>query len=132
MAIEWDEEKIAGFREKLRQAKALPTLPGIVSKLTQMVEDPSVSADRIGRVIAKDQILAAKLLKLVNSAFYGFPGRISTVSSAVILLGFNVVRSLVLSASIFEAMEKTVVGLWGSGWMPPACKGPQPPQCSAW
>lgn len=112
MAIEWDEEKIAGFREKLRQAKALPTLPGIVSKLTQMVEDPSVSADRIGRVIAKDQILSAKLLKLVNSAFYGFPGRISTVSSAVILLGFNVVRSLVLSASIFEAMEKTVVGLW--------------------
>lgn len=112
MAIEWDEEKIAGFRERLRQAKALPTLPGIVSKLTRMVEDPSVSADRIGRVIAKDHILAAKLLKLVNSAFYGFPGRISTVSSAVILLGFNVVRSLVLSASIFEAMEKTVVGLW--------------------
>ncbi|MFH1147158.1 MAG: HDOD domain-containing protein [Pseudomonadota bacterium] len=112
MAIKLDEEHLASIRAKLREQKALPTLPGIVSKLTQMVADPKVSADRIGQVIAKDQILAAKILKLVNSAFYGFPGRISTVSNAVILLGFNVIRSLVLSASIFEAMEKSLVGLW--------------------
>lgn len=112
MAIRVGEAKLASIREKLRQQKALPTLPGIVSKLTQMVADPKVSADRIGQIIAKDHILAAKILKLVNSAFYGFPGRISTVSNAVILLGFNVIRSLILSASIFETMEKSLVGLW--------------------
>lgn len=112
MGIESEQNKSSVFKEKLKLQKALPTLPGIISKLTQMVADPSVSADRIGQVIAKDQILAAKILKLVNSAFYGFPGRISTVSNAVILLGFNVIRSLVLTASIFESMEKNLVGLW--------------------
>ncbi len=112
MAVKLDEQRVESLRQKLRDHKALPTLPGIVTKLTQMVSDPSVSADRIGRVIAKDQILAAKILRLVNSAFYGFPGRISTVSNAVVLLGFSVIRSLVLSASIFETMEKTLIGLW--------------------
>jgi putative nucleotidyltransferase with HDIG domain len=52
------------------------------------------------------------VLRLVNSAFYGFPGRVSTVSNALILLGVNVVKSLALTSSIFEIMEKNVVGLW--------------------
>jgi putative nucleotidyltransferase with HDIG domain len=59
-----------------------------------------------------DQILSSKVLRLVNSAFYGFSRRVSTVSNAVILLGVNVVKSLAISSSIFEIMEKNVVGLW--------------------
>ncbi|PKN49257.1 MAG: HD family phosphohydrolase, partial [Deltaproteobacteria bacterium HGW-Deltaproteobacteria-16] len=59
-----------------------------------------------------DHILASKLLKLVNSAFYGFPQRISSLNSAIILLGFNVIKSLIISASIFEVMEAQDVELW--------------------
>jgi putative nucleotidyltransferase with HDIG domain len=59
-----------------------------------------------------DQVLSAKVLRLVNSAFYGFSRRVSTVSNAIILLGVNVVKSLTISSSIFEIMEKNVVGLW--------------------
>lgn len=105
-------EKKDQFRKALREIKNLPTLPGIVMKLTQMAEDPDTTTEQMGRVISKDHILAAKLLKLVNSAFYGFPQRISSLSSAIILLGFNVIKSLIISASIFEFMEDQDVELW--------------------
>jgi len=100
------------FRTALRQTKNLPTLPGIVAKLSRMAEDPDTTTEQMGKVISQDYILAAKLLKLVNSAFYGFPQRISSISSAIILLGFNVVKSLIISASIFEVMEDQDVELW--------------------
>ncbi len=100
------------FRRTLREIKNLPTLPGIVTKLTKMAEDPDTTTEQMGKVISKDHILAAKLLRLVNSAFYGFPQRISSLNSAIILLGFNVIKSLIISASIFEIMEDQDVELW--------------------
>ena len=100
------------IRKALREIKNLPTLPGIVIKLTKMAEDPDSTPEQIGRVISKDYILAAKLLKLVNSAFYGFPQSINSISNAIILLGFNVIKSLIISASIFEFMEKQDTELW--------------------
>ncbi len=107
-----DSNKKSEFRAALRECKNLPTLPGIITKLTKMADDPDTTTEQMGRVISKDHILAAKLLKLVNSAFYGFPQRISSLSSAIILLGFNVVKSLIISASIFEVMEDQDVELW--------------------
>lgn len=107
-----DEGKRSEFRKALREVKNLPTLPGIVFKLTKMAENPDTTTEQMGKVISKDHILAAKLLKLVNSAFYGFPQRISSLNSAIILLGFNVIRSLIISASIFEIMEDQDVELW--------------------
>lgn len=106
------EEKKQKYRKALRQTKNLPTLPGIVAKLTKMAEDPDTTTEQMGKVISKDHILATKLLMLVNSAFYGFPQRISSLSSAIILLGFNVIKSLIISASIFELMESQDVELW--------------------
>ena len=100
------------FKKALREVKNLPTLPGIVVKLTKMAADPDTTSEQMGKVISKDHILAAKLLRLVNSAFYGFPQKISSLSSAIILLGFNVIKSLIISASIFELMESNDVELW--------------------
>lgn len=77
-----------------------------------MVKSENVSAEKIGKTIGQDYALTAKVLRLVNSAFYGLGGRISSVTSAVILLGLNVVRGVVLSASVFELMDKGIVGLW--------------------
>lgn len=110
MAI--SEQQRAEFRKALREVKNLPTLPGIVAKLSRMADDPDTTTEQMGKVISKDHILAAKLLKLVNSAFYGFPQKISSLSSAIILLGFNVIKSLIISASIFELMESSDVELW--------------------
>jgi HD-like signal output (HDOD) protein len=91
---------------------SLPTLPQVVKKLTAMVESPDVTANEVGKLISSDQVLGAKVLRLVNSPFYGFPGRISSITHAIILLGFNVIKGVVLSASVFDLMEQSMVGLW--------------------
>lgn len=112
MTAGMDEEQKKEFRRSLREVKNLPTLPAVVAKLTRMVEDPETTSEQMGKVLAKDHIMAAKLLKLVNSSFYGFPQKISSLTSAIILLGFNVIRSLVISSSIFELMEEQDLELW--------------------
>jgi putative nucleotidyltransferase with HDIG domain len=66
----------------------------------------------VGKLISSDQVLGARVLRLVNSSFYGFPGRISSISHSIILLGFNVIKGVVLSASVFDLMERSMVGLW--------------------
>lgn len=90
----------------------LPTLPGVVKILTAMVESERVSASEIGGIIARDQVLSAKILRLVNSPIYGFPGRISSITHALVLLGFNVVKGLVLGTAVFETMAGDARGLW--------------------
>src|SRR5579884_409295 len=105
-------ERREEIQRLIKETRSLPTLPGIVSRMSALVENDKTSIQEIARLVSSDQILSAKVLKLVNSPFYGFPGRVSTVSNALILLGVNVVKGLALSASIFEMMEKNVVGLW--------------------
>lgn len=78
----------------------LPTLPIVVTKLMELVDNPMSTARDINNVIKTDQSLTAKTLKLVNSAYYGFPRSIATVTDAVVILGFNTVRSLALSATV--------------------------------
>ncbi|NDY42198.1 HDOD domain-containing protein [Dissulfurirhabdus thermomarina] len=106
------EERVQAIRHRLKEVQSLPTLPPIVSKLNRMVEDEEVTAEQLGRVIEKDQVLTSKLLKMVNSSFFGFPQRISTVSNAIVLLGFNVIKTLIVTSSIFEVMQESDVGLW--------------------
>jgi putative nucleotidyltransferase with HDIG domain len=106
------EDKRTEIRGIIRDTKTLPTLPGIIAKLGSLADNDKVSAQEMARVVSADQVLSAKVLRLVNSAFYGFPGRVSTVSNALILLGVNVVKSLAITSSIFDIMEKNVVGLW--------------------
>lgn len=106
------DDKRSEIRRIIKDTKSLPTLPGVIAKLGSMAENNSVSVHDMARVVSSDQVLSAKVLRLVNSAFYGFSGRVSTVSNALILLGVNVVKSLAISSSIFEIMEKNVVGLW--------------------
>ena len=83
----------------------LPTLPSVVARVNEMVGDPAVSAGEINDVISKDMALSARILKLVNSAFYGFERKIASVTHAIVILGFNSVRNVSLSASVFEAFD---------------------------
>lgn len=61
------------FRNRIEQLGDLPTLPHMVQKLASMIGRPNVSAKEIGSLIEKDQVLAAKVLRLSTSPFYGFP-----------------------------------------------------------
>ena len=80
----------------------LPTLPRTVLRITELVNDPKSSARDLARIITDDQVLAVRLLKLVNSSFYGFPQRISTITGAIVLLGFDAIRNLLLTTSVFD------------------------------
>ena len=106
------ETKRQEIRRRLREIQSLPTLPPIAAKLNKMVEDEDITANQLGNVIERDQVLTSKLLKMVNSSFYGFPQRISTVANAIVLLGINVIKTLIVTSSIFEMMQSSDVGLW--------------------
>ncbi|HLP41815.1 MAG TPA: HDOD domain-containing protein [Fibrobacteria bacterium] len=80
----------------------LPTLPSMMATITRLMQDPRTSAEELGRAIATDPALVSKVLKLVNSAFYGFPGRISTITQAIVILGFSTIRNVVLTTSVLK------------------------------
>jgi len=105
-------EKKKEVRRKLRKLEGLPTLPPIVQKLNAMIDDERVSINQIAELIEKDQVITSKVLRLANSAFYGFPKKVSTVHSALMLLGINVIKILITTSSIFEILHKEDVGLW--------------------
>ena len=98
----------AAIRKTIENVSNIPTLPIVIEKITRLLQNPSTSAEEIGKAITTDQALASKVLKLVNSAFYGFPGKISTITHAVVILGFSTVKNVVLTASIFDAFSKRV------------------------
>jgi putative nucleotidyltransferase with HDIG domain len=95
---------------------ALPTLPLVASRLLESIADPdSPSSEEIGAVIALDPSLTARTLKLANSDFYGFPRKVGTVDLAVVVLGPDTIRDLVLSAAVYQTLDPTwraLTGLW--------------------
>jgi putative nucleotidyltransferase with HDIG domain len=101
-----DERQIL---KQLSTIKDIPTLPTIVFELNQQLEDPETSIATVSETIEKDQAMALKILKLVNSAFYGFKSRISDVKAAVVLLGFNAVRNAIISISIIQTLPKNIL-----------------------
>ncbi|MBP6673333.1 MAG: HDOD domain-containing protein, partial [Bacteroidetes bacterium] len=75
------------IREKIKTIIQLPALPSLAFEVVEMVDDPKTSAAQLGKLIAADQALAGKVLKIANSPFYGFPKKISTIDFAIIVLG---------------------------------------------
>lgn len=90
------------FLKKIESIKDLPTLPVIALEVNRMLNNANTSIDSLSEAIKKDQAIVSKLLKLVNSAFYGARAKVSTVNEAVIRLGFNSVRNIVVSVSVFD------------------------------
>lgn len=90
----------------------LPTLPSVLDEVTKLVDDPNSSTEQVAKVISQDQVLSAKVLKMVNSPIYGFPGRITTIQHALVLLGLNVIRGIIISTSVFDIIQQAMSGLW--------------------
>lgn len=99
-------------RVRIENINALPTAPGTFKKISQVIGKPGITLSEISDFVSRDPALTTKVLKMVNSAIYGFPGRISSVSHAIMLLGLNVVKGLLLGISVFEIMQKVMSGLW--------------------
>src|SRR6202167_4446621 len=86
--------------EVVRKVSALATLPEVTAKIIQTVEDPKSTAAKLHAIVTHDPALVTRILKVVNSAFYGLPGQIGSVERAIVLLGLNAVKNLAVAASL--------------------------------
>lgn len=100
------------LRAKVENINTLPTVPSVLKRLSVIIEKPRITLPEISNFISNDPALTTKVLKMVNSAIYGFPGRIASVSHATMLLGLNVIKGLLLGVSVFELMQKSMNGLY--------------------
>ena len=91
---------------RLERIEDLPTLPAIAMEVNKMLQDQEASIQRLCERIEKDQAMVSKILKLVNSAFFGLSSRIDSLSHAVVLLGFNTIQSAVVSISLVKALSR--------------------------
>lgn len=91
--------------EMVKSAMRLASLPSIYLRLTEVTNDARSTSTDVARVIQEDTSLSARLLRLVNSAFYGFPSRVDTITQAINLVGTNQVMELALASSVLRAFE---------------------------
>jgi HD-like signal output (HDOD) protein len=100
------------FREKVEHLYNLPTLPDLMVKFSSMAKDPAISLSRFADELSRDQTITGKMLRLVNSSFYGFPGRIGTVTQALIILGIDAVKGLIVTSNVFDSLTPEAYPLW--------------------
>jgi putative nucleotidyltransferase with HDIG domain len=93
---------MANASDLLKGVVSVASLPGIYVRLSDVINDPRSSADDVGYVIAEDPGLTARLLKLVNSALYGFPSKIETVSHAISIVGTAQLQDLALATTVIR------------------------------
>ncbi len=91
------ESSVAGA---LKEISHIATLPEVTLKIIDLVEDPSSSAQDLHEVISNDPALCSRILKVVNSSFYGLPGQIASINRAIVMLGLNAVKNIAIAASL--------------------------------
>lgn len=98
------------IRSLLAGRNRLPSIPQVYFHVLEALQDPDCSAEQLGKIVAKDPGLTAKLLQLVNSAFFGFAREVSNAEEAVLLLGIGTLRALALTTSVFSTLQPTAAG----------------------
>jgi HD-like signal output (HDOD) protein len=106
-------------RELVKKINSIGTLPEVTAKIISTVEDPKSSSADLHKLVSHDPALVTRVLKVVNSAFYGLPGQIASINRAIVLLGLNAVKNIAVAASLgqlFRGMklceEFTARDLW--------------------
>ena len=89
------------------RVKRLPTLPTVYAHVTEMMDNPNSSVADVGEVVSRDQTIAAKLLCVVNSAFYGLSQKVTTVTRAMTVVGFRALKNLILTVTVMPVLKQT-------------------------
>jgi putative nucleotidyltransferase with HDIG domain len=97
--------KLSLIKQTLEKIQELPTLPVVAGKVNMLLSDPTSSAAELAELITMDQSITAKILKLVNSAYYSLPTRVSNIQQAVGLLGYRNISHIVLTLSVFDTLK---------------------------
>lgn len=97
-AVAQEKEQIVSTA--IREISHIATLPEITMKIVELVEDPKSTAQDLHKVISNDPALCSRILKVVNSSFYGLPGQIGSINRAIVMLGLNAVKNIAIAASL--------------------------------
>jgi HD-like signal output (HDOD) protein len=95
------------LRNLLNRVHKLPALPGIYTQVLQELQSPTASIEFVAKLIAKDPVMTAKMLQLVNSAVFALPREIDDPIEAVMFLGAALTKSLILLHGVFSQFDKT-------------------------
>ena len=83
----------------------LPSLPPVAGELVALADDPGEACERLAEVIMREPVLAGRILRLVNSAYFGLPHKVTDIRHAVFLTGFRTVRTVILTAATLSAFR---------------------------
>jgi len=92
-------------KQVVSNIRNLPTPPIVFHQIQKVINDPKVSAGQIAKILQEDPAMSVKVLKLTNSAFYGLQREIESVKQAVIIVGLEAIKNLVLSASVLDMFK---------------------------
>ncbi len=99
-------DKERRVREILASLETLPSLPDVVARVLQLTNDTQAGAGDFEEIVRKDQALTAKVLKLVNSPFFGVKSQVATIPQAIVVLGFKTLKSVVLAAKTSNLLNQ--------------------------
>ena len=97
------------LKQALTQIDSLPSLPSMYWEINRELKKPDASIRKIGEIISQDMAMSSKILQLVNSAYFSVPREISSPEHAAVMLGLDIIKSLVLVAQIFKRFERSNV-----------------------
>src|SRR5437868_2826369 len=97
----------SALQDIIKKVTTIATLPEVTAKIIQTVEDPKSTAASLHQIVAHDPALVTRILKVVNSAFYGLPGQIGSIERGIVLLGLNAVKNIAVAASLGQMFRGT-------------------------
>ena len=95
--------------QKLGTVKNLPTLPLVLRQVQKVMHDPKSTMVQIAAVVATDQALTSRTMRLVNSAFYGMRERVTSISHGIVILGLNALNSLMIGLSVVKLFKDSSI-----------------------
>ncbi len=104
--------------DAISRMESLPSLPSLYAEVVAEINTPNCSLKKIGEIISKDLAMSAKILQLANSAFFGHPQAVTSISGAIIFLGLETIKAVILSVKVFslfkcsKAHESSISKLW--------------------
>ncbi|MHB1687336.1 MAG: HDOD domain-containing protein [Ignavibacteriaceae bacterium] len=98
----------------LSSIRNLPSIPIVMFEVSKLLNNPKTSASDLGKMISKDQGMVAKILTVANSPLYGLPRRVSTIEFAIVILGFEHIKNIIVALSMVEAFKKEEGKSWDS------------------
>jgi HD-like signal output (HDOD) protein len=96
----------ASFEEIIERVHTIPSLPEVVTQVCRLVNEPMANSTDVTKIMIKDAAMASKMLRMVNSVYYGLKEPVHDMEQAVRVLGFKTIRSIALSISVLNAFQQ--------------------------